>query len=142
MSFAHTSLVTSSTVNAPLSSPSTEWNAPLHEHVAASSQIAASSPPVDRVDQLVRLLDHVGADAPVRLRPVPRAAVGRAQQAQKVHEVVVIEPRLFQEGKGGDDHRAGVVICKLPVRLEQFYLLRLPPRTKKASVSSPNSEQR
>ena len=56
----------------------------------------------DRLEHLVRLLDHVGAEALGRLLAIPRAAAGAAQPCHDVHEA---QERVGQRALG---HRGTV----------------------------------
>ena len=96
----------------------------LHEHVARFFHDLVIVLAVDGVHQLVRLFDHVFADALVRLGAVPRAAVRRAQKAQDLHEVVKIETRLFQERDLVQHEHAGTVVCFLAVELVKLDFFR------------------
>ena len=96
----------------------------LHEHVARLFEDLGIVFAVDGVDELVRLFYHIRADALVRLRPVPRAAAGRAEKAQDRDEVFIAEARAFEERDFADDDGAPRVVCTLPVCLVQLYLFR------------------
>ncbi len=86
----------------------------LHEHVARFLAHAFGILAVDRVHQLIGLFERVDADTLVRLRSVPRAAVGRAQAFEDRHAVVEGKT-LFFEQRHVVHHDARPRIIFLPV---------------------------
>ena len=103
----------------------------LHQHVARLLAHALGVLSVDGVYELVRLLDEVDADGLVRLHPIPRAAVGRAQAAHDGNKIVEIEPLLFQERDIEEDERRFGRITFGAVSLIERDALRLLPVEKK-----------
>ena len=77
----------------------------LHQHVARLLAHALGVFPIDGVHELVRLFDEVDSDGLMRLHPVPRAAVGRAQAAHDGNKIVEIEPLLFKQRDVEEDER-------------------------------------
>ena len=70
----------------------------LHEHVAQLLAQVARGGPLDGVDGLVGLLDHVLGDGGVGLLAVPGAAVGLAQLPYGAHEGVEVGVRTGRAG--------------------------------------------
>ena len=62
----------------------------LHQHVAQLLPEQCGILRVDGLRRLVCLLQQSAADALVRLHPIPRAALGRAQQPDDLQQVVVV----------------------------------------------------
>ena len=60
----------------------------LHEHVAQLLAQMRGIVALDAVERLVGLLDHVFANAAVRLLAVPRAAVGLTQAPDGLHQML------------------------------------------------------
>ena len=69
------------------SSATRAWNATWSSTSPSSSTMWSRSPDSSASAGLVRLLDEVGHQAGMRLRPVPGAAAGRAEPVHDRHEV-------------------------------------------------------
>ena len=71
----------------------------LHEHVAQLLAQMRSIIGLDAVERLVGFLDHVLANAAVRLLAVPRAAVGLTQAPDGLHQMLQLGRRVYQRGQ-------------------------------------------
>ena len=71
----------------------------LHEHVAQLLAQMRSIIGLDAVERLVGFLDHVLANAVVRLLAVPRAAVGLTQAPDGLHQMLQLGRRVYQRGQ-------------------------------------------
>ena len=60
----------------------------LHEHIAQLLAQMRRVVRLDAIERLVGFLDHVLADAAVRLLTVPRAAVGLTQAPDDLHQML------------------------------------------------------
>ena len=60
----------------------------LHEHVAELLAQMRRVVRLDAIERLVGLLDHVLADALMRLLAVPRAAIGLTQTPDGLHQML------------------------------------------------------
>ena len=63
----------------------------LHEHVAQLLAQMRGIVGLDAIERLVGLLDHVLANAAVRLLAVPRAAVGLTQAPDGLHQMLQLD---------------------------------------------------
>ena len=71
----------------------------LHEHVTQFLAQVNRVVRLDAVERLVGLLDHVLADAAVRLLAVPRAAIGLTQTPDGLHQMLQLGRRVYQRGQ-------------------------------------------
>ena len=71
----------------------------LHEHVAQLLAQVCRIIGLDAVERLIGFLDHVFADAAVRLLAVPRAAVGLTQAPNGLHQMLQLGRRVYQRGQ-------------------------------------------
>ena len=71
----------------------------LHEHVAQLLTQVRRVIGLNAVERLVGLLDHVLADALMRLLAVPRAAVGLTQAPDGLHQMLQLGRRVDQRGQ-------------------------------------------
>ena len=71
----------------------------LHEHVAEFLAQMRGIVGLDAVERLVGLLDHVLANALMRLFAVPRAAVGLTQAPDGLHQMLQLGRRVDQRGQ-------------------------------------------
>ena len=71
----------------------------LHEHVAQLLAQVCRVVRLDAIERLVGLLDHVFANASVRLLAVPRAAVGLTQAPNGLHQMLQLGRRVYQRGQ-------------------------------------------
>ena len=71
----------------------------LHEHVAQLLAQVRRVVGLDAVERLVGLLDHVLANAAVRLLTVPRAAIGLTQTPDGLHQMLQLDRRVYQRGQ-------------------------------------------
>ena len=71
----------------------------LHEHVAELLTQVRRVVRLDAIERLVGFLDHVLADALVRLLAVPRAAVGLTQAPDGLHQMLQLGRRVDQRGQ-------------------------------------------
>ena len=71
----------------------------LHEHVTQLLAQVNRVVRLDAVERLVGLLDHVLANAAVRLLAVPRAAVGLTQTPDGLHQMLQLGRRVDQRGQ-------------------------------------------
>ncbi len=76
----------SATVNAPMSEATCGEEDALEDVIADLLAQRAEIAAVDRVDDLVRFLEHVLAERLQRLLAIPRAALGRAQRGHDLDE--------------------------------------------------------
>ena len=71
----------------------------LHEHVAELLAQVCRVVGLDAVERLVGFLDHVLANAAVRLLTVPWAAVGLTQAPDGLHQMLQLGRRVDQRGQ-------------------------------------------
>ena len=71
----------------------------LHEHVTQLLAQMRHVVRLDAVERLVGLLDHVFANAAVRLLAVPRAAIGLTQTPNGLHQMLQLGRRVDQRGQ-------------------------------------------
>lgn len=71
----------------------------LHEHVAQLLAQVCRIIGLDAVERLVGLLDHVLANAAVRLLAIPRAAIGLTQTPDSLHQMLQLGRRVDQRGQ-------------------------------------------
>lgn len=71
----------------------------LHEHIAQLLAQMRGIIGLDAIERLVGLLDHVLANASVRLFAVPRAAVGLTQAPDGLHQMLQLGRRVYQRGQ-------------------------------------------
>ena len=71
----------------------------LHEHVAQLLAQVRRIIGLDAVERLVGFLDHVLANAPMRLFAVPRAAIGLTQAPDGLHQMLQLGRRVDQRGQ-------------------------------------------
>ena len=71
----------------------------LHEHVAEFLTQMCRIIGLDAVERLVGFLDHVLADALMRLFTVPRAAIGLTQTPDSLHQMLQLGRRIDQRGQ-------------------------------------------
>lgn len=71
----------------------------LHEHVAQLLTQMRCVVRLDAIERLVGFLDHVLADALMRLLAVPRAAVGLTQAPDGLHQMLQLGRRVDQRGQ-------------------------------------------
>ena len=71
----------------------------LHEHVAQLLAQMRGIVGLDAVERLIGLLDHIFANAAVRLLAVPRAAVGLTQAPNGLHQMLQLGRRVDQRGQ-------------------------------------------
>ena len=71
----------------------------LHEHVAELLAQMCCVVRLDAIERLVGFLDHVLADALMRLFAVPRAAIGLAQTPDGLHQMLQLGRRVDQRGQ-------------------------------------------
>ena len=71
----------------------------LHEHVAELLAQMRHVVRLDAIERLVGFLDHVLADALVRLLAIPRAAVGLTQAPDGLHQMLKLGRRVYQRGQ-------------------------------------------
>ena len=71
----------------------------LHEYVAQLLAQMRSIIGLDAIERLVGLLDHVFANAAVRLLAVPRAAIGLTQTPDGLHQMLQLGRRVDQRGQ-------------------------------------------
>ena len=71
----------------------------LHQHVAQLLAQMRGIIGLDAIERLVGLLDHVFANAAVRLLAVPRAAVGLTQAPNGLHQMLQLGRRVDQRGQ-------------------------------------------
>jgi len=68
----------------------------LHEHVAELLTQVCRVVGLNAVERLVGFLDHVLADALMRLFAVPRAAIGLTQAPDGLHQMLQLGRRIYQ----------------------------------------------
>ena len=68
----------------------------LHEHISQLLAKVRRVVGLDAIERLVGLLDHVLANAAVRLLAVPRAAVGLTQAPNSLHQMLELGRRIYQ----------------------------------------------
>ena len=71
----------------------------LHEHVAELLAQMRHVVCLDAIERLVGLLDHVLADALMRLLAIPRAAIGLTQTPDGLHQMLQLSRRVDQRGQ-------------------------------------------
>ena len=71
----------------------------LHEHVAELLAQMRHVVGLDAIERLVGFLDHVLANAAVRLFAIPRAAVGLTQAPDGLHQMLQLDRRVDQRGQ-------------------------------------------
>lgn len=71
----------------------------LHEHIAQLLAQMHGIVGFDAIKRLVGLLDHVLANALMRLLAVPRAAVGLTQAPNGLHQMLQLGRRVYQHGQ-------------------------------------------
>ena len=71
----------------------------LHEHVAQLLAQVRRIIGLDAVERLVGFLDHVLANALMRLFAVPRAAIGLTQAPDGLHQMLQLGRRVDQRGQ-------------------------------------------
>ena len=71
----------------------------LHEHIAQLLAQMCHVVRLDAIERLVGFLDHVFANAAVRLFAVPRAAVGLTQAPDGLHQMLQLGRRVDQRGQ-------------------------------------------
>lgn len=71
----------------------------LHEHVAQLLAQMRGIIGLDAIERLVGLLDHVLANAAVRLFAVPRAAIGLTQAPDGLYQMLQLGRRVDQRGQ-------------------------------------------
>ena len=71
----------------------------LHEHVAELLAQVCRVVRLDAIERLVGFLDHVLANAAVRLFAVPRAAIGLTQAPDGLHQMLQLGRRVDQRGQ-------------------------------------------
>ncbi len=71
----------------------------LHEHVAQLLAQMRHVVRLDAIERLVGLLDHVLANAAVRLLAVPRAAIGLTQTPDSLHQMLQLGRHVDQRGQ-------------------------------------------
>ncbi len=71
----------------------------LHEHVAQLLAQVRRIIGLDAVERLVGFLDHVLANALMRLFAVPRAAIGLTQAPDGLHQMLQLGRCIYQRGQ-------------------------------------------
>ena len=71
----------------------------LHEHIAQLLAQMRHVVRLDAIERLVGFLDHVLADALMRLFAVPRAAIGLTQTPDGLHQMLQLGRRVDQRGQ-------------------------------------------
>ena len=71
----------------------------LHEHVAELLAQMRGIIGLDAIKRLVGFLDHVLADALMRLLAIPRAAIGLTQAPNGLHQMLQLGRRVDQRGQ-------------------------------------------
>ena len=71
----------------------------LHEHVAELLAQMRGIIGLDAIERLVGFLDHVLADALMRLLAIPRAAIGLTQTPDSLHQMLQLGRRVDQRGQ-------------------------------------------
>ena len=71
----------------------------LHEHIAQLLAQVCRIIGLDAVERLIGFLDHVLANALMRLLAVPRAAIGLTQAPDGLHQMLQLSRRIDQRGQ-------------------------------------------
>ena len=71
----------------------------LHEHIAQLLAQMRHVVRLDAIERLVGFLDHVLADALMRLFAIPRATVGLTQAPDGLHQMLQLGRRVDQRGQ-------------------------------------------
>ena len=71
----------------------------LHEHIAQLLAQMRHVVRLDAIERLVGFLDHVLADALMRLLAIPRATVGLTQAPDGLHQMLQLGRRVDQRGQ-------------------------------------------
>ena len=71
----------------------------LHEHVAEFLAQMRHVVRLDAIERLVGFLDHILADALMRLLAIPRAAIGLTQTPDGLHQMLQLGRRVDQRGQ-------------------------------------------